>query len=167
MHVTIDRHPRFNTILIGFDSKPPQEIISRLKGAGWRWGPNIGKWWHKKGTMAFAEQIKREAEGQNVPSRSATRPADPEPAMPAELRTLAAGGTFPFSYEIKPAVQSVPVAAMSEPVQQLNTAVTAAIKTPGGLDKLISEYVPEPQPPVQASLVADDVKSKLRELLGL
>lgn len=54
---TIKTNTDYNSVEIKFPQKPPQEIIDRLKAAGYRWAKTSGAWYNQKQTAKDAYNL--------------------------------------------------------------------------------------------------------------
>lgn len=69
-------------VQIFFDQKPPQEMIDKLKGEGWRWAPSVGAWSRKR-TDAALYSARRLTGAAQPPVPAVQPPAVPPPPVPA------------------------------------------------------------------------------------
>uniref|UniRef100_A0A6M3XFV3 Putative methyltransferase n=1 Tax=viral metagenome TaxID=1070528 RepID=A0A6M3XFV3_9ZZZZ len=69
-------------VQIFFDQKPPQEMIDKLKGEGWRWAPSVGAWSRKR-TDAALYSARRITGAALPPAPVIQPPAVPPPPVPA------------------------------------------------------------------------------------
>lgn len=101
---TIIDNKEMDRVQIIFDQKPPESILGKLRGEGWRWSPSNSAWQRKRTPQALQSAMR--ITGTTIPL--STTDTTPVPATPTNIQ--------PAKYKLGQMVYSYQNPAISAPI---------------------------------------------------